>query len=129
MPAEWSQRGRQQLVLPPSCCKHPEANTLPTHWRDNKEALISYIELTYSGVKGTVVDRNGARVSGARIQVSGVKKDVTSTKRGEFWRLLPPGTYTVMAVGPGTARSRKVSKLERVSVDGRNPTVLHLALE
>jgi len=115
-----------EITLELTCCKHPKASTLPTHWRDNKEALIGYIELIHSGVKGTVVDKNGSRVSGATIKVSGIGKEMKTTQRGEFWRVLAPGSYTVTAVGPG---GRGASKPERVSVGGRNPAILHLALQ
>ena len=49
----------------------------------------------------------GAPVSGARVMVEGLGHDVVTTPGGEFWRLLSPGRYTIMAVGQG-ARSRAV---------------------
>lgn len=112
-----------EITLELSCCKHPPSSTLPSHWRDNKEALLAYMELTHMGVRGTVVNSDGRRVGGARVQVSGIEKDVQTTKRGEFWRVLAPGNYTVRAVGEGG-----VSRSEVVNVGGRGPVVLHLAL-
>ena len=32
---------------------------LPKFWLDNKNALMSYMELAHMGVKGTVTDANG----------------------------------------------------------------------
>lgn len=37
-----------------SCCKHPPASELPNEWRKNKGALLSYIENTHMGVKGSL---------------------------------------------------------------------------
>ena len=43
-------------------------------------------------------------MSGARVMVEGLGHHVVTTHRGEFWRLLSPGRYTIMAAGQG-ARS------------------------
>ena len=48
-------------------------------------------------MRGTVTDSSGNPVEGAAVRVSQRAKDVTSTARGEFWRLLVPGTYTFIA--------------------------------
>ena len=48
-----------EITLELSCCKHPPARELPKFWLDNKNALMSYMELAHMGVKGTVTDANG----------------------------------------------------------------------
>ena len=48
-----------EITLELSCCKHPPASELPKFWLDNKNSLLSYMELTHMGVKGTVTDANG----------------------------------------------------------------------
>ena len=48
-----------EITLELSCCKHPPATELPKFWLDNKNALMSYMELAHMGVKGTVTDANG----------------------------------------------------------------------
>jgi hypothetical protein len=45
------------------------------------------------GVRGVVRDREGEGVAGALVMVADIEKNVTSTDRGEYWRLLAPGTY------------------------------------
>jgi len=86
--------------------KHPPASTLPRHWQDNKDALINYIEQVHTGVKGQVLDREGRPIEGAEVQVEGINKHVTTTRSGEYWRLLAPGNYRIRAVSPkGESRS------------------------
>lgn len=34
-----------EITLELSCCKHPPARDLPRFWRDNKQALLAYLEL------------------------------------------------------------------------------------
>ena len=42
----------------------------------------------------------GAGLAGAEVEVEDrADKRVTSSARGEFWRLLLPGTYTLRSVG------------------------------
>lgn len=35
-----------------SCCKYPVADTLTLEWRNNKEALLSFMEQVHMGAKG-----------------------------------------------------------------------------
>merc|ERR1719167_146327 len=95
-----------EITLELTCCKHPPASTLPRHWKDNKDALINYMEQVHTGVKGQVLDREGRPVMGAKVQVEGINKHVTTTRSGEYWRLLAPGNYRIRAVSPeGESRS------------------------
>lgn len=80
-----------------SCCKFPKAETLLDEWRHNKESLLQYIEATHWGVKGLVVDRNNEAILDADVVVVGINHNVTTSNRGEFWRLLLPGQYEMYA--------------------------------
>lgn len=35
-----------------SCCKYPSPESMPEHWRLNKESLIKYLEQAQLGIKG-----------------------------------------------------------------------------
>lgn len=61
------------ITLELSCCKHPDASTLPKEWLDNKESLIAYIEQAHIGIKGLVVDANGQPVPNARVSFWSIK--------------------------------------------------------
>ena len=61
---------------------------LPAQWNANKDSLIKYLQKVHQGIKGYVMDSNGQVVSNARVIVEGIDKYVTTTARGEYWRLL-----------------------------------------
>jgi len=89
-----------EITLELSCCKYPSRNTLPTEWRLNKESLLSYMESVHMGVKGLVTDENGNGIHGAKIWVQGIDHPISTTERGEYWRLLVDGTYNISASAP-----------------------------
>lgn len=97
-----------------SCCKFPNATVLPQEWRNNKESLLSFIEATHWGVKGDisfvfvlnlivlvdlglVSNERGDPVLDADIVVKGINHNITTSNRGEYWRLLLPGKYEMFA--------------------------------
>ncbi|XP_063368930.1 carboxypeptidase D-like [Cydia amplana] len=84
-----------------SCCKYPAAAELPRFWRLNKDAMLSFIEQTHTGVKGFVVDEDGEPIKNAFIKVEGLQHFVKTTEHGEFWRLLLPGQYNITALSQG----------------------------
>lgn len=57
--------------------------------------MIKYLAEVHRGAHGFVMDENGNPVERAAIKVKG--RDVTyhTTKYGEFWRILLPGTYRI----------------------------------
>ena len=55
----------------------------------------------HKGVKGFVQDSAGTSVPDATIMVVGINKNVTTASFGDYWRLLVPGTYTIVAVAEG----------------------------
>ena len=67
---------------------------------------------------------SGSPVSGARVMVEGLGHDVVTTPGGEYWRLLSPGRYTIMAVGQGE-RSRAV----QVTVREGGAQVINLVID
>ncbi|KAI5637245.1 zinc carboxypeptidase domain-containing protein [Phthorimaea operculella] len=85
--------GCMEITLEISCCKFPPSRELPKYWQDNKQSLIKYLAEAHRGAHGFVMDENGNPVERALVRVKG--RDVTyhTTKYGEFWRILLPGTY------------------------------------
>jgi len=93
-----------EITMELSCCKYPKKYYLNKEWERNKVSLIKYLQQVHSGVKGMVMTTslsNGETpLSNAVITVEDstgveIEKNVTSSSRGEFWRLLLPGDYTI----------------------------------
>lgn len=74
---------------------------MPGEWQRNKDSLLAFIESTQWGVKGVVTDSKGSPISLAEVSVEGIAHNVTTSKRGEFWRLLVPGTYSLQVSAYG----------------------------
>ncbi|KAG8236922.1 hypothetical protein J437_LFUL014967 [Ladona fulva] len=108
-----------------SCCKYPNASVLPQEWSNNKEPLISFMESVHMGVKGLVLDENNNPVPKAEIKIKGINHSVSTSSRGEYWRLLLPGNYTISA----SAWSYKESKPEEITVVGGETLVHNIILE
>ncbi|XP_034236718.1 carboxypeptidase D-like [Thrips palmi] len=90
-----------EITFELSCCKFPNVTELPSYWRDNRESLLKYLELTNMGLHGFVMDENNNAIQNADIVVQNIEKNITSTSRGEYWRLLSPGNYVVHASAYG----------------------------
>ena len=89
-----------EITVELSCCKYPEEDRLDIEWRKNKDSLIKFIQSVHMGVKGIVTFQNGSRVEGAEIHVHGNEKIITTSKNGEYWRLLLPGAYKIEVLYP-----------------------------
>ena len=55
----------------------------------------------HRGITGFVTTQEGQALHGAVVQVVGVDHNVTSAYDGDYWRLLLPGPYEVVAHMPG----------------------------
>ncbi|CAF1083152.1 unnamed protein product [Adineta steineri] len=110
-----------EITLELSCCKYPSAGdgTLKTEWDNNKEALLSYMEMSHLGVKGFIRDaetRTG--ISGALIQAEGILHPIRSVKHGAYWRLLLPGLHNITITAAGYLPQTKFN----VNVTNENST-------
>lgn len=91
-----------EITLELSCCKFPKADLLPAEWQKNKRSLLEYMKQVHTGIKGLVTDLNKYPIVDADVFVENLeKKPVRTTERGEYWRLLLPGTYEVYVVAFG----------------------------
>ncbi|XP_014246155.1 carboxypeptidase D-like [Cimex lectularius] len=113
-----------EITLELSCCKYPPRQELPQEWENNKNSLLSFIEASHWGVKGLVTTEHGTPVNKAVISVSGVNHNITTTSRGEYWRLLNPGTYTIKVSQYGLESQEK-----EVNVTEGSTVVLNFTLK
>lgn len=90
-----------EITLELSCCKYPFRHELPRFWIENKKALLVYLGQVHRGVRGLIMDTNGNLVSRATLKIQ--SRDVTfkSSSRGEYWRILLPGVYTLEVTADG----------------------------
>eukprot|EP00092_Neocalanus_flemingeri_P003992 GFUD01004298.1.p1 GENE.GFUD01004298.1~~GFUD01004298.1.p1 ORF type:complete len:512 (+),score=80.62 GFUD01004298.1:111-1646(+) len=98
-----------EITLEVSCCKHPHPQELPEFWKNNMYSILHFTSMAHMGIKGLVEDENGGRISNALVKVIGNAKFVTTSKRGEFWKLLSPGNYTLGAIADGYNASDPIS--------------------
>lgn len=98
----YAQTNCLEITLELSCCKYPAASELEREWANNKRSLLEYMGQVHAGVKGLVLDVNGYPIHGAEVFVEHLEqKPMRTTPRGEFWRLLVPGTYNVYVMAFG----------------------------
>ncbi|XP_042241968.1 carboxypeptidase D-like isoform X3 [Homarus americanus] len=85
-----------------SCCKYPGASDMPLEWINNRESLVAFMEMVHMGAKGVVTDADtGEALEGIFVSVEELNYNVTTSRLGEYWRLLMPGIYTLVARGYG----------------------------
>ena len=86
-----------EITLELSCCKFPEESKLDEEWDKNKDSMIRYLLKVHQGIKGHIVDSNGNILPEAEIIIENNDKIIKSSERGEYWRLLLPGSYRIKA--------------------------------
>ncbi|XP_028171649.1 carboxypeptidase D isoform X2 [Ostrinia furnacalis] len=115
--------GCMEITLEISCCKYPPAHELHKYWLDNRESLIKFLAEAHRGAHGFVTDESGNPVERASIRVKGRDVAYHTTKYGEFWRILLPGTYRLDVAADGYLPQ----EVEFIVVDS-HPTLLNVTL-
>jgi hypothetical protein len=115
-----------EITLELGCNKFPPAQDLPKYWHDNKKALVEFIWQSHIGIKGTVTTSQGDAVADTFIKVRNdtseqyLRHDVTSATTGEYWRLLTPGRYEVVACPPREVEDiLRCSDIQQIVVEDR----------
>uniref|UniRef100_A0A8C7DTM1 Carboxypeptidase Z n=1 Tax=Oncorhynchus kisutch TaxID=8019 RepID=A0A8C7DTM1_ONCKI len=118
-----------EVTVELGCDKFPAEEELYTGWKDNKEALLTFMESVHRGIKGIVKDEDGNGIKGARISVRGIRHDITTAENGDYWRLLTAGIHILTASAPGYTRAmKKIHLPARMQKAGRVDFVLQKAV-
>ncbi|XP_074847812.1 carboxypeptidase Z [Carettochelys insculpta] len=96
-----------EITMELGCDKFPLEEELYSIWHENKESLLTFMEMIHRGIKGIVSDKFGNPIKNARISVRGIRHDVITAADGDYWRLLPPGTYIISAHAVGYSKVMK----------------------
>ncbi|XP_078424028.1 carboxypeptidase M-like [Cetorhinus maximus] len=92
-----------ELTVELSCCKNPPPNFLEEYWNENEQSLINFLKLVHLGIKGQVMNMDGAPIKNATVEVQGREHIIPfrTNKWGEYYRPLLPGLYTLNVTVPG----------------------------
>jgi len=88
----------REITLEISDTKCPPSADLPNYWDYNKEAMLSYIELLFTGIQGVVTNTSNEPLD-ATITIDGHDKDnsfvTTNQTHGIYFRPIESGTWEV----------------------------------
>jgi hypothetical protein len=115
-----------ELTLELSCCKYPFKSELPLFWNDNRQALLAYLGQVHQGVRGFTVDLNGVPIPNVVLRIAGRGVQFRSTTKGEYWRILLPGTYIIQAEHP---QYQTTEKKFTITADGPAGPLIYLNIE
>ncbi|XP_035210647.1 carboxypeptidase M-like isoform X1 [Stegodyphus dumicola] len=97
--------GTMEVTFEISCCKFPRSTEIPRYWQENRKGLLHFLGEVHKGVKGFVKDSSNNPIPKAALKIRGRDMTFYSTKRGEFWRILLPGSYIIEARAEGYKQS------------------------
>lgn len=96
-----------EITLELSCCKYPYRSELIHFWNDNKQALLAFLGEAHRGVRGFTLDINGNPIPYVNLQIKSRNIVFKSTKNSEYYRILLPGVYTIVAEHPNYKTTEK----------------------
>ncbi len=101
---DWNYRYHNclDITLEISNTKWPNYSYIPGFWADNRESMFWYLMSAHRGIYGIVTDSVTDEPLEAEIKITGINKIYfTDPDRGDYYRILKPGTYsmTVSATG------------------------------
>lgn len=102
-----------EITLELGCAKYPLGKELVNFWKDNREALVTYIEQVHRGAYGYVRSSIGTAIVNATITIGTSPHVVYSGSNGEYWRLLLPGRYNLTVEADGYEKHT-----EEIEIDG-----------
>ncbi len=80
----------------------PPASQLDAMWNDNRESLLHFVRAARYGLHGRVTDSVTGLPLDATVSVVGnAKPVVTDADHGDWYKLLPSGTYTLVVTADG----------------------------
>ena len=95
----------REVTIECSNDKTPSASQLPNFWNYNHNSMLTYIEQVLNGIQGIVTDSiTGEPISGATVTITGHDhhgSEVSSHTRGDFYRPIKGGNWTVMVTKEG----------------------------
>ena len=87
--------------------------------------MVKFLLKAHQGIKGHVKDQNDNLLEGAIIEiVEGPGKNITTYKRGEYWRILLPGEYKIKAHHEGYE-----SELVQVNVQEDTVQIINFVID
>lgn len=116
--------GCLDVTLEISCCKFPRRSELAGMWEENRQPLLAYLGEVHKGVRGIIKDDNGVPVTHASLRIADRRSNFKTSSRGEYWRILRPGNYTLEVTAPGFQEAR-----EHFSVSEEKVTILNVTLK
>lgn len=88
----------REITIEISDTKCPSSADLPNYWDYNKEAMLTYMELLFTGIQGVVTNSNTVPLE-AIITIDGHDKDnsfvSTNPANGNYFRPIESGTWDV----------------------------------
>ncbi|XP_032894037.1 carboxypeptidase M [Amblyraja radiata] len=106
-----------ELTIELSCCKNPPASALETFWNESHISLLNFFQTVHLGVKGQVLYSDGNPIENATVKVQNRDNinPFRTNQKGEYYRLLLPGTYTLEVTVPkGHSQSANVNVVNEV---------------
>ncbi len=101
---DWNYVWKQncEITLEQYDVKWPDESLLPQLWLDNKESMINYIEQSFIGLHGLVLDAYTNEPLDAIVQIESIDHEIrTDSEHGDYYRLLTNGEYTATAFAVG----------------------------
>ncbi|MBN2790379.1 MAG: T9SS type A sorting domain-containing protein [Candidatus Delongbacteria bacterium] len=101
---DWNYRyhNDMDMTLEISGTKWPSYSSMPVYWQENRNSMFWYLSAAHKGIYGVVTDSVSGVPVAATIQIAGIDKDYyTDPDKGDYYRILIPGTYTMTVSCPG----------------------------
>ncbi|KAG1970038.1 carboxypeptidase D, b isoform X2 [Pimephales promelas] len=99
----WAYQGTDTLAVSIglSCELLPPEDSLSEYWEKNHKALLQFIQQVHMFVRGVVTDsQSGKGIANATVVVEGSGHQIRTSRTGQYWRPLAPGSYHLTASAP-----------------------------
>ncbi|XP_038072913.1 carboxypeptidase D-like [Patiria miniata] len=111
--------GCMEITIEMSCCKYPAPSHLRLYWEENRLPMLEFLKQANRGVKGQVFNTDNQPIDGASVSIVELKSPhpLFTTRSGEYWKILLPGSYTLLVFKYGYATSNQKLTIPHDSPD------------